>query len=47
MAVNQVLGDLGLEKHPDKSFIGRIERGFKRGRMFPCWPARMVIVAEE
>jgi Reverse transcriptase (RNA-dependent DNA polymerase) len=27
-AVNQVLGGLGLEKHPDKTFIGRIERGF-------------------
>ncbi len=27
-AVNGVLGDLGLEKHPDKTFIGRIERGF-------------------
>ncbi len=27
-AVNQVLGALRLEKHPDKTFIGRIERGF-------------------
>ena len=27
-AVNRVLGDLGLERHPDKTFIGRIERGF-------------------
>ncbi len=27
-AVNRVLGALGLEKHPDKTFIGRIERGF-------------------
>ncbi len=26
--VNQILGALGLEKHPDKTFIGRIERGF-------------------
>ena len=26
--VNQVLGSLNLEKHPDKTFIGRIERGF-------------------
>ncbi len=26
--VNQVLGALRLEKHPDKTFIGRIERGF-------------------
>ena len=26
--VNQVLVALGLEKHPDKTFIGRIERGF-------------------
>ncbi len=26
--VNQVLGSLKLEKHPDKTFIGRIERGF-------------------
>ena len=23
-----MLGSLGLEKHPDKTFIGRIERGF-------------------
>ncbi len=27
-AVNHVLGSLNLEKHPDKTFIGRIERGF-------------------
>jgi hypothetical protein len=27
-AVNQVLGALSLEKHSDKTFIGRIERGF-------------------
>jgi hypothetical protein len=27
-AVNHVLGSLQLEKHPDKTFIGRIERGF-------------------
>jgi len=26
--VNQVLGSLSMEKHPDKTFIGRIERGF-------------------
>jgi RNA-directed DNA polymerase len=26
--VNQVLQALGLEQHPDKTFIGRIERGF-------------------
>ncbi len=26
--VNQVLGSLNLEKHPDKTLIGRIERGF-------------------
>ena len=26
--VNQVLAALGLEKHPEKTFIGRIERGF-------------------
>ena len=26
--VNQALGALSLEKHRDKSFIGRIERGF-------------------
>jgi Reverse transcriptase (RNA-dependent DNA polymerase) len=26
--VNEVLGALGLEKHPDKTFIGHIERGF-------------------
>ncbi len=28
-AVNQTLGALSLEKHPDKTFIGRIERGFE------------------
>ncbi|MCH8921469.1 MAG: hypothetical protein IIA23_12320 [Chloroflexi bacterium] len=27
-AVNEVLGSLRMEKHPDKTFIGRIERGF-------------------
>ncbi len=27
-AVKEVLGSLRLEKHPDKTFIGRIERGF-------------------
>ncbi len=27
-AVNGVLGALGLEKHPDKTFIGRIKNGF-------------------
>ena len=26
--VNQVLGSLRLAKHPDKTFIGRIEKGF-------------------
>lgn len=26
--VNQVLASLGLQKHPDKTFIGRIEKGF-------------------
>jgi len=26
--VNQALGTLGLEKAPDKTFIGRIEKGF-------------------
>ncbi len=26
--VNEMLGCLRLEKHPDKTFIGRIERGF-------------------
>ncbi len=26
--VNQMLGALSLEKHPDKTFIGRIEKGF-------------------
>jgi hypothetical protein len=25
---NGILGSLGLEKHPDKTFIGRVERGF-------------------
>jgi hypothetical protein len=27
-AVNETLASLGLEKHPDKTFIGKIERGF-------------------
>ncbi len=27
-AVNEILDSLGLLKHPDKTFIGRIERGF-------------------
>jgi RNA-directed DNA polymerase len=27
-AVNEVLPSLRLEKHPDKTFIGKIERGF-------------------
>jgi hypothetical protein len=27
-AVNQVLGSLKLEKHPERTFIGRVERGF-------------------
>jgi hypothetical protein len=27
-AVNEILGSLRLQKHPDKTFIGRIERGF-------------------
>jgi hypothetical protein len=26
--LNQCLGVLKLEKHPDKTFIGRIEKGF-------------------
>jgi len=26
--VNEILGSLRLEKHPDKTFSGRIERGF-------------------
>ncbi len=26
--VNQVLGSLRMEKHPDKTFIGPIENGF-------------------
>ena len=36
-AVNQVLGALRLEKHPDKTFIGRIERGFDLTGL-PLWP---------
>jgi len=28
LGVNQTLGALSLEKHPAKTFIGRIERGF-------------------
>ena len=27
-AVNELLGSLRLEKHPDKTFVGRIEKGF-------------------
>ena len=27
-AVNEALGSLRLEKHPDKTFIGRLEKGF-------------------
>ena len=26
--MNQVLGDLKLEKHPDKTQMGRVEKGF-------------------
>jgi RNA-directed DNA polymerase len=26
--LNRVLGSLGLDKHPDKTFIGKIARGF-------------------
>jgi hypothetical protein len=26
--VNEVLGSLKLQKHPDKTYIGRVERGF-------------------
>ena len=26
--MNQVLSSLGLEQHPDKTFIGRTQRGF-------------------
>ncbi len=26
--MNQLLSSLNLEKHPDKTFIGRIEKGF-------------------
>ncbi len=26
--VNEVLGSLRMEKHPDKTFVGRTERGF-------------------
>ncbi len=34
-AVNEVLGGLSFEQHPDKTFIGRIERGFDfLGRYF-------------
>ncbi len=27
-AVNEILDSLGLLKHPDKTFVGRTERGF-------------------
>lgn len=37
--VNQTLQALGLEKHPDKTFIGKIARGFDfRGPL--CGPKR-------
>ncbi len=26
--LNQILSDLKVEKHPDKTFIGKIEKGF-------------------
>lgn len=26
--LNQTFSELGLEKHPDKTFIGRVKRGF-------------------
>jgi hypothetical protein len=26
--VNQTLAALGLEKHPEKTFVGRVEKGF-------------------
>ena len=28
LVMNQVLSSLGLEQHPDKTFIGHLERGF-------------------
>ncbi|NEP15157.1 MAG: hypothetical protein F6K14_34295 [Symploca sp. SIO2C1] len=28
-AVNEVMADLHVEKHPDKTFIGRVSRGFE------------------
>ncbi len=38
--VNQVLTSLGLQKHPDKTFIGRIEKGFDfLGYHF--WPGKL------
>jgi hypothetical protein len=40
--VNEILGALGLEKHPDKTFIGRIERGFDfLGYAFSRGPLRV------
>jgi hypothetical protein len=43
--VNQVLASLGLAKHPDKTYIGRIEKGFDwlgdRSR-----PARLTLAAK-
>lgn len=40
--MNQVLTSLGLEQHPDKTFIGRIERGFDfLGIKFNCQGCRI------
>jgi RNA-directed DNA polymerase len=40
--VNEILGALGLAKHPDKTFIGRIERGFDfLGYAFSRGPLRV------
>ena len=38
--VHQVLASLGLQKHPDKTFIGRIEKGFSflSLSLQPRWP---------
>ncbi len=43
--VNGMLGSLGLEKHPDKTFIGRIEKGFDLPLL--SLPARRAILGPE
>ncbi len=45
MAVNEVLGSFWLLKHPDKTFIGRIERGFDF-LSYPFGPEGLTLAAK-